>query len=394
MFDLSHRAVGSHPGYIFLKEHYRSDPRIINFSNQLFYNNQLVVRTDFSLRSISMDFIQAHGGMHWLQVKGRAEHPKGGSAYNQAEIAAIQTLVPRLIESLQRRQLSDASIGIVSPYREQEERIQSWVRETYGDTRRITVGTAHKFQGDEKDIMIFSTVLGPGLKEGSLHWLQTTRNLLNVAVTRARISLIMIGDWEYCHELPVDHCFRILADYVARESKRVVAEVKELSLVTAPEIKIVGVVVGPVDREYARITLRRFISSCFDYVWWTDPYFDTRVTDLFWDVFQDQDIKIKEIRLLTSEETLVSNDGYPPKLDVNRYTTLQADLASRGIRIELRCLPSRQMPHDRLFYAPGQAINMPPFDNAYGIHSRLSEYTRSSTNPDTFMKYWNEAKQV
>jgi hypothetical protein len=52
------------------------------------------------------------------------------------------------------------------------------------------------------------------------------------------------------------------------------------------------------------------------------------------------------------------------------------------------------MPHDRLFYAPGQAINMPPFDNAYGIHSRLSEYTRSSTNPDTFMKYWNEAKQV
>ncbi len=169
--------------------------------------------------------------------------------------------------------------------------------------------------------MVFSPVLGPGLREGSLRWLQTTRNLLNVAVTRARIGLIVVGDWEFCHNLPLEHCFRSLADYAAVQPERVVSEIKELSFITAGEVKIVGTIVGPVKREYARTTLRRFISSCFDYVWWVDTYFDNRVFELLWDVFQDADVKIRDVRLLAAEAAFESADDRPPYLTEEQLRT-------------------------------------------------------------------------
>lgn len=176
LYDIAQRSSGSHPGALLLNEHYRSDARIINFSNQEFYNNELIIRTVLSQRNIRKTFLNQFGGMFWLQVEGQAEYPHGGSLYNQDELACIQRLLPLLIEGLAKHELRHSNIGIVTPYREQEERIQKWINDHYGNTGRITVGTAHKFQGDEKDIMIFSPVLARGISEGSLRWLQRTRN--------------------------------------------------------------------------------------------------------------------------------------------------------------------------------------------------------------------------
>src|SRR5690606_40776991 len=41
----------------------------------------------------------------------------------------------------------------------------------------ITIGTAHRFQGDEKDIILFSPAVSEGVKPGTLHWIQTTNQL-------------------------------------------------------------------------------------------------------------------------------------------------------------------------------------------------------------------------
>lgn len=131
-----------------------------------------------------------------------------------------------------------------------------------------------------------------------------------------------------------------------------------------------------------------------DYVWWTDPYFDDRVFNLFSAVFQDPDVKIREVHLLTAEESFEPKDNRQPKLDAERYVALQSDLMSRGVEMSMRVLPVRQMPHDRLFYSPSQAINMPPFDTAYGAHTRLSEYTRSSITSDVFKDYWERAREI
>jgi len=64
----------------------------------------------------------------------------------------------------------------------------------------ITVGTAHRFQGDEKDIIIFSPAISDNVKQTTLNWIHSTNQLLNVAITRARSGLIIVGDREKCLE--------------------------------------------------------------------------------------------------------------------------------------------------------------------------------------------------
>ena len=54
----------------------------------------------------------------------------------------------------------------------------------------ITVGTAHRFQGDEKDVIIFSPVVAQGLESRTLNWIHTTTQLLNVAGVVGEIKRI------------------------------------------------------------------------------------------------------------------------------------------------------------------------------------------------------------
>src|SRR3989344_4309336 len=64
----------------------------------------------------------------------------------------------------------------------------------------ITVGTTHRFQGDEKDIILFSPAISQDIKRTTLNWIHTTTQLLNVAITRARSVLIIVGDKKKCYD--------------------------------------------------------------------------------------------------------------------------------------------------------------------------------------------------
>ncbi len=172
----------------------------------------------------------------------------------------------------------------------------------YGDNDLIVVGTAHTFQGNERDVMVFSPVLAPGLKEGSLDWLHRTDNLLNVSVSRARNMLIVVGHWDYCKGLPPDSKYRRLAEYIGDQYRSMVREVDQLPFMGGKPFDIIGTLLDPVDREHNRLTLRKLITSCRQFVWWMDRYLHNHVFDLFWDVFQHPDINIRDVRLLTSIE--------------------------------------------------------------------------------------------
>ncbi|MFC7984244.1 AAA domain-containing protein [Streptomyces sp. NPDC057336] len=52
----------------------------------------------------------------------------------------------------------------------------------------------HTFQGGERDVMVFSLVAGEGMHPGAVEWLAGQLNLWNVAITRARSHLIVVGD--------------------------------------------------------------------------------------------------------------------------------------------------------------------------------------------------------
>lgn len=125
-----------------------------------------------------------------------------------------------------------------------------------------------------------------------------------------------------------------------------------------------------------------------------DPYFNNHIFDLWWDVFQDPQVTIREVRLLTAKELTQPQDGKKPQLNLKRFELIRSELMSRGIRLEIRLSDRRDLPNDRLLYSPGQAINMPPFAGVYGDHRHVSEYTRSSTTRDLFIEYWEKAFEV
>jgi len=66
----------------------------------------------------------------------------------------------------------------------------------------ITVSTAHGFQGDERDVMVFSVVVADNMPRGTIQWVHDittdSKNLLNVAITRARRELHVVANEKLC----------------------------------------------------------------------------------------------------------------------------------------------------------------------------------------------------
>ncbi len=170
------------PGPLLLDEHYRCHPEIIRYCNEQFYDNKLTVLT-----AVDRDG-DPERGLEWRDVAGRTEPGRTGSSFNQAEAEAV---VAWVVQS----GLEPDRIGIVTPFKAQVAKIQELLRrQGNGRFTEIRVGTAHTFQGGERDTIVFSTVISDGAQDGTIGWLEGERNLINVAVSRARRHLVVFGN--------------------------------------------------------------------------------------------------------------------------------------------------------------------------------------------------------
>jgi very-short-patch-repair endonuclease len=192
---------------LFLAEHYRSHPAIVDFSNQEFYQGQLILRT--RLENLHERLRGEQLGLFWHDVRGpvlRSSH----SATNEIEVRAVIDLLDEWARTgLLFR--DSVSFGVVTPFRLQVERIEDAIRRRPWWERvnpRLTVGTAHRFQGDERDVMIFSPVVADGMPEKLAQWVAYTDQLLNVAITRARGALHVVGDRAACRQFEGSHLER------------------------------------------------------------------------------------------------------------------------------------------------------------------------------------------
>jgi flagellar hook-basal body complex protein FliE len=219
LYDVAERAQedrGQRP--TLLRRHYRSHPDIIGFSNDQFYGGRLRCMRGWDDGTIPPEW----RGVRWFDVQG--EVPDGiRSAYNRREIQAVRNLLRRWVEEGLLAP-EGPSVGVVTPFRAQTERIQEtlrqepwWtdLRETV-DVAPVGVGTAHRYQGDERDLMIFSPVVAPGIRPNTARWVAHTEQLLNVAITRARLSLQVVGHLEHCRM--AGGALAAFADYVADRS--------------------------------------------------------------------------------------------------------------------------------------------------------------------------------
>lgn len=206
LFELVRSVIGTGAKFVHLLEHYRSRAEIIRFSNKKFYGGKLSVWTDYrKLRGAGYP-----DAVIWHDVVGEVIRPSQGSAYNLDEAKNIVELIEEIIKRISAH--GDdylVSLGVVTPFREQANKIRDLVEQKFGVAllRKLdfTVDTAHKYQGDERDIMIFSPVVSRKIQQRSLGFLGNTVNLFNVAITRARAELHVVGDRIACAQSGIPH---------------------------------------------------------------------------------------------------------------------------------------------------------------------------------------------
>ena len=152
---------------ILLKEHYRCNPDIIGFCNERFYKGQLIIHTERKDTGYSMRLIRTQPGNH------ARSGPDGKSLYNQREIDEIAKLIT---------EKDYKNVGVITPFRYQADTITKQL----GDRVEVS-DTIHKFQGREKDNIIFSAVVNDNSD------FVNDENLINVAVSRAKESFVLIA---------------------------------------------------------------------------------------------------------------------------------------------------------------------------------------------------------
>jgi RecA/RadA recombinase len=185
-----------------LDQHYRSHEHIIGFSNAHIYGQRLTIRTPARAA--------APGPLVWQEVGGAWRRGPSGSAQNPAEAQAVVDLLADRWDELDRDGLS---IGVIAPFRAQATLVSDLLARRLPEARgRVTVATAHRFQGDERDVILLSPTVAPGMPD-YLTRFAGDRNLLNVAVTRARRQLVVVADAEAC--LAAGGLLAALVDHVA-----------------------------------------------------------------------------------------------------------------------------------------------------------------------------------
>ena len=197
-----------------LKDHHRCHGDIIEFSNKEFYNGNLRIATNYNRLKSDTKL-----GVRWVNAQGMTYRPFSGSAYNDAEVKAIVAELKQLVSNGYR-----GSIGVVTPFKAQADKItkvlegESDLYNTLLTVNMFMADTVHKFQGDERDMMFFSTVISNGAPNSCVNFLKSTGNLFNVAITRAKSSLVVVGNQEYCKGCGVSYLEHFV-EYVMRQEK-------------------------------------------------------------------------------------------------------------------------------------------------------------------------------
>lgn len=178
-----------------LLDHYRSHPLIIGFANQHVYQRRLRLRKEPGKGAL----VPRGPGLHGVNVFGACERGDRGRSWRNRQEAEKVLEVVRELRADDR--FTNFTIGVVSPFRPQVELIEELL-DAEGISRGVAVGTAHRYQGDERDVMIFTPVVAKGITENAARWVENPRNLINVAITRAREALFFVADYGACRRQP------------------------------------------------------------------------------------------------------------------------------------------------------------------------------------------------
>lgn len=154
---------------VLLRYHYRCHKKIIDFNNKKYYHSKLQIRSD---REDAEPLV-------YVNVKDSTAEEKNTAPREAAEI----------MQYISR--YKGKSIGIITPFVNQKKEIERYIQER--GFQNVSCGTVHAFQGDEKDIILFSTAITDKTHTGTYEWLKSNKELINVATSRAKEKLVIFS---------------------------------------------------------------------------------------------------------------------------------------------------------------------------------------------------------
>ena len=216
---LMERIVENHPETVtLLKMQYRMNEEIMRFSSDWFYGNQVESAPEVRYRSIlDLDIPMTWIDTSQFTVDGLqfTEEFVGESfgRINKAEAELTLLVLENYFSKIGKQRILDErlDVGIISPYRAQVQHLRRLIkkREFFKPYRSlISVNTVDGFQGQERDIILISLVRAND--EGQIGFLRDLRRM-NVAITRARMKLIILGDASTMTRHPF---YKKLYDYI------------------------------------------------------------------------------------------------------------------------------------------------------------------------------------
>lgn len=201
------------PGDLWLREHFRCSQSIIDFCNKHIYNGYILP-------------LKPNTGEHLYFYDHTFEQEKKGEKgrINRDEAKVIISLVKKIIEKrLKENETLDKekicqSIGIITPYAEQEKVLIKLIN-SERELKGVVAGTVHKFQGSERSIILFSSTIGPNTNNvGNLFFNQDSFNIINVAVSRAKDTFVLLGNYEKINQSPTAYS-GLLMDHIQKHGK-------------------------------------------------------------------------------------------------------------------------------------------------------------------------------
>jgi len=206
-----------------LTQQYRMHRDIMQFSSEWFYHGSLTAAPHCADRTIT----PLDTPLVWIDTSlmgyEETESPMSQSKLNESEAKLLVRMLINYALQIGLKRIEDEHIdfGIVSPYKSQVQLLRRYVRNNPAlrpVRDAITVNTVDAFQGQERDVILISMVRGND--EGRIGFLNDLRRM-NVAITRARMKLIVIGD---AATLSHSKFYRRLIEHIAEHGDLFVAK--------------------------------------------------------------------------------------------------------------------------------------------------------------------------
>ncbi len=194
---LMERIVAMKPEVVtLLKVQYRMNEQIMRFSSEAFYGGQVESAPEIKYRGI-LDFDTPMVWIDTAEAEGREEFVGDNfGRINKVEAELTLKALEEYFTKIGKERVLDERIdvGVISPYRAQVQYMRKLInkREFFKPFRRfISINTVDGFQGQERDVILISLVRSNA--DGQIGFLRDLRRM-NVAITRARMKLIILGD--------------------------------------------------------------------------------------------------------------------------------------------------------------------------------------------------------